>query len=304
MPTHRRIRLVDLPSLMWAFTESDFPTFVLPNTGFGLLAALVAPTLTDCIEVPPNAVSLLFQAAPRILLFNWSNLLVFDLANQRLPESVAEDLMNKPWRPLPRGRINPVQTRQLLLGAVPAVWVVSSILGVGPESALILLLTWMYNDLHGGDELTRDFIIAIAYDLFLVSSLRIALTATGTCTSVSISTTGHRWRGMLAGVIATTMQIQDLRDQVGDQKRGRKTWPLVLGDVVSRGWIAACVMFWSIACALFWHVPLWVSAGVVLLGTWIGVRVLLKRGDVGAWRWWCFWQLALYSLPVWHVTGG
>ncbi|KAL4864235.1 hypothetical protein BDV12DRAFT_189051 [Aspergillus spectabilis] len=273
MSPQPRIRLVDLPSLIWAFTESDFPTFVLPNTGFGLLAAPVAPTLTDCIEVP-NAISFFFQAAPCIL-FNWNNLLVFDLVNRRLPESVAEDMVNNPWRPLPRGQINIVQARQLLLGAVPAVWAVSSILGAGAESALILLLTWMYNDLHGGDELTRDLIIAIGYDLFLVSSLRTALTATGTCMSVGISTTGYQWRGMIAGVIAITMQIKDLKDQF--------------------------VVFWSIACILFWQVSLGVSAGTVMLGTWIGICFFLKREDVGAWRWRYFWLLALQTLPVWHL---
>ncbi|KAL4986841.1 hypothetical protein BDW68DRAFT_188562 [Aspergillus falconensis] len=292
MLTEPRNRLFELPSLIWAFTESDFPTFALPNTGFGILAAHVAPTLTDCTEVPSTA-SLLVQAAPRVLLLNWGNLLVFDIANQRLPESVAEDSVNKPWRPLPRGRINPSQTRRLLLAAVPVAWAVSSALGVGGESALILVLTWMYNDLHGGDELTRDFIIAVAYDLFLVSSLRIAVTATTSCTEIGFSTTGYQWRGLIAGVVVTTMQIQDLRDEVGDRQRARKTWPLVLGDV-SRWWIAGCVMFWTVSCILFWGPPSYIAVAAVLLG----------RGDVGAWRLWCFWQLVLYSMPAWSLIGG
>ncbi|KAL4899954.1 hypothetical protein BDW74DRAFT_183269 [Aspergillus multicolor] len=290
-------RLSELPSLIWAFTESDLPTFALPNTGFGILAAYVAPTLTDCAEVPSTA-SLVVHAAPRVLLLNWGNLLVFDIANQRLPESVAEDAINKPWRPLPRGRINPSQARRLLLTAVPVVWAVSSALGAGGESALILVLTWVYNDLHGGDELTRDFIIALAYDLFLVSSLRIAVTATTSCTEVEFSTTGYQWRGLIAGVVVTTMQIQDLRDQVGDRQRGRKTWPLVLGDA-SRWWIAGCVMFWTASCIGFWGPPSYLAVAAVLLGGWIAGCVLLQRDDVGCWRWWCFWQLVLYSMPAW-----
>ncbi|OJJ03894.1 hypothetical protein ASPVEDRAFT_135111 [Aspergillus versicolor CBS 583.65] len=296
MPTQPLVRLADLPSLLWAFTESDFSTFVLPNTGFGLLAALVAPTLTDCSEAP-SALGLLLQASPRILLFNWGNLLVFDLANQRLPESVVEDAVNKPWRPLPRGQISPTQTRQLLLAAVAAVWTVSSLLGVGAECALILVLTWMYNDLHGGDELCRDLIIALAYDLYLVSSLRIALATTGTCDNVSFAKRGYQWRAMIVGVIATTMQIQDLRDQAGDRKRGRKTWPLVVGEL-SRQWIAGCVVCWSVVCAGFWQVPAPVAAAVVALGAWIGVCVLRGRADVAAWRVWCLWQLVLYTLPA------
>lgn len=296
MPAEPRIRLVEIPSLLWGFVESDFSTFVLPNTAFGLLAALAAPALTDCAQ-SPNVQALLLRAAPRILLFNAGNLLVFDLANQRLPESVREDSLNKPWRPLPQGRISLTQARRLLLGALPAVLAVSATLGVGGESGLILLLTWMYNDLCGGDELTRDPIIAIAYDVFLVSSLRIAMIGT-VCNTASISRTGYQWLGMIGGVILTTMQIQDLRDQVGDRTRGRKTWPLVLGDEVSRWWIAICVQCWTIGCIAFWKTPMWVSAMPVSLGLWIGWSVLQKTGDVRAWRWWCAWQAVLYALPI------
>ncbi|KAL4748734.1 hypothetical protein BDW72DRAFT_214562 [Aspergillus terricola var. indicus] len=293
------IRLVNIPSVIWAFTESDFPTFALPNSGFGLLAALVAPSLTNCFETP-RVGPLLFRAAPRILLFNWGNLLIFDIANQRLPESVVEDQANKPWRPIPRGIITPTQARQLLLATVPVVWAVSSALGVGGESALILLLTWMYNDLRGGDELTRDFIIAFAYDLYLASSLRIGLSATTSCQDFAFSTIGYQWRAIIGGVILTTMQIQDLRDLVGDRRRGRKTWPLVLGDMC-RWWIAGCVMVWTVSCILFWGPPSGMAAAAVLLGAWVGVCVVLRTGDVRAWRWWCLWQLALYSMPVWSL---
>ncbi|KAL2870704.1 UbiA family prenyltransferase [Aspergillus lucknowensis] len=301
MPVHPLTQPVELLSLLWEFSESDVPTFVLPNTAFGLLAALAAPALTD-VARSPSLWPLVVRGVPRMLLFNWVNVFIFELANQRLPESVKEDLANKPWRPLPRGRITPTQTRQLLLGAVPAVIAMSTALGVGNESALILLLAWMYNDLRGGDELTRDLIIAIAYDIFLVSSLRIGImattTATGTAAPVRISATGYSWLMIIGCVITTTMQVQDLKDQVGDRLRGRKTWPIVLGDGASRKWIATCVPFWSIVCVRFWKTPLLVSAIPVLLGLWVCVCVLLKTGDARAWRWWCLWQVALYGLPI------
>ncbi|KAE8151234.1 UbiA prenyltransferase family [Aspergillus avenaceus] len=284
-------RLAELPALIWEFTESDFATFVLPNMGFGLLAALAAPSLTDCgdmLAVWP----LLTRGLPRMLVFNWANLLVFDLANQRLPESLQEDALNKPWRPLPKGRISPTATRRLLLGAVPAVFAISSALGVGNESALILVLTWLYNDLRGGDELTRDLIIALGYSLFLASSLRIAIDP-----GVHFSGCGYRWLAMIGGVVLTTMHIQDLKDQVGDRARGRKTWPLVLGDKVSRWWIAGSVQFWSLACVIFWNLPLWVSMVPIGLGGCVGICVLQKTGDARAWRLWCAWQVILYALP-------
>ncbi|KAL2813350.1 UbiA prenyltransferase family [Aspergillus cavernicola] len=298
MSIHPFTQPAELVSLLWEFSESDIPTFVLPNTAFGLLAALAAPALIDGAQ-SPSLWLLLVRGVPRMLFFNWANVFIFELANQRLPESVKEDLANKPWRPLPRGRISQAQTSQLLLAAVPAVLAMSMALAVGNESALILLLAWMYNDLRGGDELTRDLIIAIAYDIFLVSSLRIGMMTTTTA-SVQISTTGYYWLGIIGCVIATTMQVQDLKDQVGDRLRGRKTWPIALGDEFSRKWIATCVPFWSIACVLFWKTPVWVSAVLVFLGLWVCACVLLKSGDAQAWRWWCLWQVALYGLLIYH----
>ncbi|KAJ5155350.1 UbiA prenyltransferase family [Penicillium capsulatum] len=176
-PGEPRIGLAEVPLVLWDFVKSDFSTFVLPSTAFGFLGALAAPKLTEFPQ-SPSIGALLIRAVPRTLLFNTGNLLVFDIANQRLPESVDEDSVNKPWRSLPRGRINPTQARRLLLGTVPAVLAGSAMLGVGAESGLILLLTWMYNDLGGGDELTRDPIIAVAYVAFLVSSLHIAMLST------------------------------------------------------------------------------------------------------------------------------
>ncbi|KAJ5630608.1 uncharacterized protein N7484_010708 [Penicillium longicatenatum] len=304
MPTTRgHFRLAELPFLIWEFTENDFITFAIPNTGFGLLAAYVSPTLTTCTK-SAGALAIVLRAAPLVLLWNWVNLIAFDVANQRLPESVKEDSINKPWRPLPQGRMSLSQARQLLLWTVPVALVLGIVLQAGWETALILLLTWMYNDLHGGDALTRDFIIAVAYDAFLAGSLRIALSAATGCTNVELSTTGYRWLGIIGGIILTTMQIQDLRDQAGDRTRGRQTWPLVLGDSFSRIWISACVVFWSIFCVLFWAVPYLVSAGVLSLGAWIGVSVMWKKEDVSAWKWWCLWQLVLYSLPVWSYCIG
>jgi 4-hydroxybenzoate polyprenyltransferase len=113
-------------------TESNFPTFVLPNSAFGLLAALAAPLLTDCPERP--SIWALFCRALAVILFNWDNVFVFDLANQRLPESRLEDQLNNPWRPLPTGRISPETTRRWMLITIPVVLTVSAILGVATEA--------------------------------------------------------------------------------------------------------------------------------------------------------------------------
>jgi hypothetical protein len=80
--------------LIWEFNESDFPTFVIPNTAFGILGALAGSRLADG---PAPGLWAVAVRLPLVIAFNWYNLLIFDLANQRLPESVKEDEINKPW---------------------------------------------------------------------------------------------------------------------------------------------------------------------------------------------------------------
>jgi 4-hydroxybenzoate polyprenyltransferase len=280
--------------LIWHFTESNFPTFVLPNSAFGLLAALAAPLLTNCSERP--SFQILLVRTLQVILFNWANVFVFDLANQRLPESRLEDRLNKPWRPLPTGRISPETTRRWMLISIPFVLCVSAILGVATESAFIMILTWLYNDLHGGDEIIRDGIIAFGYALYLTGSLRIACGL-----DCHISKYGYRWIAMMSGIIVTTMQVQDLKDQIGDRSRGRKTLPLVLGDTVSRWMIAGFTLFWSILCSYFWRVSLWGYALPMLTGFRVALDVVSGSHDARAWRCWCAWQVVIYALP-WLVS--
>lgn len=287
-------RLVQLPLLLWLFTESNFTTFVLPNLGFGLLAALAAPVLTDRPD-HLGLLELLFRALPQVILFNWANVFVFDLANQRLPESRLEDQLNKPWRPLPTKKTSPETTRRLMLAAIPATLGLSSLLGVATESSFIMLLTWLYNDLHGGDEI-RDLIIALGYGLYLSSSLRIAIGP-----DYQITEHGYRWIAMISAIILTTMQVQDLKDQIRDRTRERKTIPLVLSDSVSRWLIIGFVLFWSIVCTAFWSPPWWVSVLPIVTGILVGHHVVGKQNDATARKMWCVWQVVIYALPWWSI---
>ncbi|KAK2745696.1 hypothetical protein FQN57_003593 [Myotisia sp. PD_48] len=224
--------LKNLPYLIWLFTESNFPTFVIPNSAFGVLSALSGSFLTTK-ETPFSHVLL---RLPLVVLFNWSNVYIFDLANQRSPESVKEDIVNKPWRPLPTGKISPEQTRRLMLISIPAVLALSYSFGVWQESALILILTWLYNDLKGGDELIRDVIISIAFGIYNCASLKIAIDDNN-----QITRQGYAWAALISSVILTTMQVQDLKDQAGDRTRGRRTIPLVFGEEFSRWSIAVFI---------------------------------------------------------------
>ena len=288
-------RLKDLPSLLWLFTESNFPTFVVPNTAFGILGAISGLCLTT--QKSPSGHELL-QRLPLVVLFNWSNVLIFDFANQRLPESVEEDLANKPWRPLPTGKVTAEQTRRLMLIAIPAVLALNFAFGVWRETALILILTWLYNDLKGGDEIIRDLIIAVAFGLYNMGSLRIAISA-----ETEITAQGYTWIVMISGAILTTMQVQDLKDQAGDRGRGRLTIPLLLGEGFSRWSIAMFVLIWSGCCGFFWELQPWMYALPAISAGFVAFHVVYGRTpeeDCRTWKLWCLWTIILYALPIVH----
>lgn len=281
--------------VLWDFTESDLCTFVVPNTAFGVAGALAANALTDD---PRCSMLEILRRIPIIILFNWTNVLIFDFANQRSPESIAEDRVNKPWRPIPSGNCSSEECRRMMLIAVPLSLSFNYYLGVWPQGAVIHLTTWLYNDLRGMDELfVREFLISIGYAMFNGASLQIALGG------ATINTQGMAWIGLISAIILTTMQVQDLKDQKGDRSRGRKTIVLFLGERVSRTSIATFVLCWTLVCAAFWSrvTHLWVAAVPGVPGVIVSLRVLLRRSnaeDRQTWKLWCLWLVCLYVLPV------
>ena len=185
---------------------------------------------------------------------------------------------------------------------IPVVLGINAFFGVERETTLLLILTWLYNDLKGGDEIIRDLIIAIAFAFYNHGSLKLAMDR-----HTEINEQGYLWIAVVSGVIFTTMQVQDLKDQAGDGERGRRTIPLVLGDAFSRRMIASCVIGWSLFCACFWRLQLWVGVLSGILGGLVAFRALRRRSpseDSRTWKLWCAWTAALYALPLISATFG
>lgn len=109
-----------------------------------MASVLSGPLLTT--NASPDHYSI-FCRLPLVLLGVWMDLLVFDISNQRQPESVVEDAANKPWRPLPSGRITPDGARRLLLIAIPACIAKSLILGGTIETMVLFVLFWLASPL-------------------------------------------------------------------------------------------------------------------------------------------------------------
>jgi len=265
---------------------------VVPDTVFGILGALAGPVLTT---TPTFSYTAIFRRLPLVVLYTWSNLIIFNLANQR--NGCVEDALNKPGRLIPSGRMTPSTMRKLLLAVIPFTLAISWILNVWQQTSLLIALTWMYNDLGGGDDvIMRATIIAGAFFLYNIGALQIA------CGDYStMNSTGYVWTALISGVILTTMHVQDIDDQEGDKAAGRLTAPLWMGDTIARWTVAIPVVAWSALCPA--HIGVGVEGYLApcALGLYIAGRTLLLRNrqaDGRTWEIWAGWLICLYTLPL------
>ncbi|KAL7934150.1 UbiA prenyltransferase family domain-containing protein [Trichoderma chlorosporum] len=231
-----------------------------------------------------------------MLAWIWLNLLVEDIANQRLEGSIVEDAVNKPWRPLPSRRLTPEQARDWLVIAIVAAVGFSALLGCYTASVTLMLLIWMYNDLDGSNRgiWVRNALNAGGLMCFSWGAL-------ATLSGGKLLPEGFIWILVTGAIIMTTVHAQDLPDIEGDMARGRQTVPLLYGETVARASLALMVMFWSLVCPLFWGTSPWGWAASTSIGATMSVLALQKQGqwwDEVVWKLWCLWIVALYLLPA------
>lgn len=153
----------DALKTFWLLTESDLITFIVPDTAFGVFGALAGPVLTTGKATSFYAV---LARTPSVLALDWLDMIVFDLANQRLPISVAEDRLNKPWRPGPAGRVTPAHMRRLSLLSTMHLRDPKDVAGDKLRNRQMVPLVW-------GDSVTRWFVAvrilawSVVYPLYL-----------------------------------------------------------------------------------------------------------------------------------------
>ena len=190
---------------IWLVTRNDLKSIVFPETAFGICSALSGPIITS--NNSPNAISVL-QRIPLVILWVWINVLIFDLANQRLPNSIIEDSINKAWRPIPSGRLTACQARRLLLAVLPIAILVTYYTGGMEETIVMNTLMYMYNDLGGADEnfVVRNLINAAGFICYSAGAIRVAC-GHGEC---SLNEKAYQWLAIIGGIVFSTLQMQDM----------------------------------------------------------------------------------------------
>ncbi|KAI4150139.1 MAG: hypothetical protein L6R39_002334 [Caloplaca ligustica] len=214
-----------------------------------------------------------------------------------------EDSINKPWRPIPSGRVTADESRVMLLILVPLTFLLAWQLDVVQESAAFTICTWMYNDLGGSSEgsFIRNALNAAGLVTLHAGATAIALKRSG---SAQLTLQSWAWLASIAAVILTTVQTQDLPDRHGDLARRRKTMPLVYGEEFTRWVTAVLVIVWSLVCPSIWHVDMFGYVVPVLVAVFLAIRIVYCRSiaaDELSWKVWCGWMSLMFILPLYKV---
>ncbi|KAI0763940.1 UbiA prenyltransferase family-domain-containing protein [Trametes elegans] len=237
------------------FTFSDVKTILIPISVFA------------CATAPISSAAHLLPAVSWL----WIHQLTCNVSNQA--RSCAEDAANKPWRPLPSGRISESQAIRLRWLTVA----LSLSLSAAYDADLLLItsvfitLTYLYDELGlAGHWLGKSFCNIGAYVTLEIGTTKLM----GISQSLdTVSITAVCLSGLL---ILTTIQVQDFPDVDGDSALGRVTLPIYAPEA-SRAATLAALVGWSAALAWLWGVGPICACAFVALGTCVGVRCYVLR---------------------------
>ncbi|PVI01622.1 hypothetical protein DM02DRAFT_507825, partial [Periconia macrospinosa] len=292
---------------VWLFPYSQWLDTILPCTLFAVCSVLSGsvlglpnpPLYTGLVEFYCRTISCRTTLA---MLWLWLAMLQFCLHNQRRPESIEEDRINKPWRPLPSGRISIEGVNRILLLTYVAISWLSFQLGVMVHLVVFTIAVFWYNDFGGSDRsgLYRNFLNATGYSCLFSAPLRILI---GLNQPMKLTDRANLWTAIMVLVIFSTIHAQEYRDEEGDQVRGRRTILTSIGNTWSRMVLIAFVMFWS-SFAQVWLQLTFGSLMTWLLGfytislTLFGINGRTVHLDKRLYKAWSCWLLSFSVLPL------
>ncbi|KAF8322096.1 hypothetical protein DL93DRAFT_2050956 [Clavulina sp. PMI_390] len=266
------------------FVREDYKTVMLP---VAFLSYFATPHTTPSYYA-------------RSLLWTFLNLLYFCICNQLFDP--AEDMLNKPYRPIPAGRISVDGANRLRWAVLPLCLGISWHWGVLPQCLVMLVLGSWYNQGNLGKHwVGRQGSVAIMYGALNSGA---AVVACDTCGD-ALSTTYFLRHVLNSLMILTTIQAADFRDASGDAERGRLTLPILFPQL-SRELMPALLVVWSVIVCIAstlvrtqLQAPLLVQGGFALAGLMTGMRFqLLKKPeqDRASYLWYDIWLCAAQVL--------
>ncbi|KAH7904666.1 UbiA prenyltransferase family [Hygrophoropsis aurantiaca] len=240
---------------IFLFTRSDYKTILFPVT---LSAAAASPSagLGDLAYT---------------VTWIWFHLLQANVSNQTY--SKHEDLVNKPWRPLPSGRINVHESRKLRWSLVVICLGLSSWFGRGVvfSSAALSVVEFIHDDLgFSHHPVYKNLCNVGGYLTFELGATLIlsSKTSLDRVTFIALCMSGL--------IIFTTIHAQDFGDAEGDRISGRRTLPIVAPEG-SRTYILAALPLWSLILPTIWDLGPLSSVIFIMMGAFVGVQYFRFR---------------------------
>lgn len=280
------------------FTCDQILDTVIPGTAFGVFAALSGPTL----DLQAQWSASILSRIPQVSLWLWLVILQFCVQNQRSPGSVAEDSINKPWRPIPSGRMTSKQADKLLAVTSLIAAALSLYLNVMHIFVVYLCLITAYNDYGGGNKsgIVRNLFCGAGFSCYFAGALSIAVGP-----EVSMSYAAWKWTATIAvGILLTTIHTQEFRDEAGDKARGRRTLVTELGRKPALWTVFTTVVFWSFYTPLGFFTGGWKTAflpilfgGALLTAASMAYSKEDNKLDRRMYKFWCLWMFGFCPLP-------
>lgn len=218
--------------LCYGFVRRDLGTGLLPVPGFTLASLLYRQASVE--EISHIIPCELFFWYPRIYIELWANLwtlgaflygllylYTFVVANQI--DGIAEDKVNKPDRPIASGAtsLQAAKSRWMVLTGLYLGY--SYMLGV-QKWTLLWIATTIAHNFFGFSNLgpTKDGCMGVG----CIAQLMAAWSIGGSSPEM-----GWVWTKNIALYMLWPIPLQDLRDVPGDKAAGRKTTPILMGDI-------------------------------------------------------------------------
>jgi 4-hydroxybenzoate polyprenyltransferase len=111
----------------------------------------------------------------------------------------------------------------------------------------------------------------------------------------------EQWILLLVVAVLTTVHMQDMHDQEGDEARGRSTMPLQIGDAPARWIIVGFMLLWGVVCPFFWRCGLLgyvVSTSIAYTVVFRSFFLRTVKEDRMTFAIWNLWMVSLYALPL------
>ncbi|KAL1727806.1 UbiA prenyltransferase family [Schizophyllum commune] len=222
------------------------------------------------------------------------HLLAFEIMNQIT--GLEEDVLSKPYRPIPSGRITVSSARILHYFVI----CVSALLSIYYGTVLISTAFFAMNYLYNECALARYWPLKSFFSGYGYACL---MAGAAYCLRNDPSERNMRAIVYLFLMTCMTSHAQDFRDQVGDAAIGRKTIPLSFEPFTARATLSALVLLWSAFQIWVWSVPSFMVAPVFALAGAMSASFLADYcvdADRRSYTLYYLWLLTCSVLPFFH----